>query len=295
MVVIRRCVIFKRKEILLLIFLLSLSACNNLTTGDLAQLSSTQMADTPTSTLPSETLTATNTFPPIHTFPSFHMVTETPTASLTFTPTFTPTPTETPTLTPTLTPIPTLGPLRGKVNVERLSCRFGPGVMYLFRFSVYGKINVIGRMEGSSWLLVKATRSAEPCWVNGDYMTIEGDVASMEPKDPHIVLPWSPPEYGYGPLTGVSAVRNGDEVTVFWDPLYLRAGDDSEQFPYVVEAWVCQNGEFVFSPVGSYALAAKVIDERGCYEQSHARVFAAEKHGYTKWVNIPWPPHEDSP
>lgn len=214
------------------------------------------------------------------------MVTETPTRTSTFTPT------EIPTLTPTLTPIPTLGPLKGRVIVDRLSCRFGPGVMYLFRFSVYGKINVIGRMEGSSWLLVKASRSAEPCWVNGDYMTIEGDVVSLEVKDPHIVLPWSP---YYGPLTGVSAVRNGDEVTVFWDPLYLRAGDDSLQIPYVVEAWVCQGGEFVFSPVGSYALAAKVIDERGCYEQSHARVFAAEKHGYTQWVNVPWPPHTYPP
>ncbi len=123
-------------------------------------------------------------------------------------------------------------------------------------------------------------------------MTIEGDVTSLEPKDPHIVLPWSP---YYDHLTGVSAVRNGDEVTVFWNPLYLRAGDDSLQTPYVVEAWVCQNGEFVFSPVGAYTSAAKVTDERGCDEQSHARVFAAEKHGYTQWVNIPWPPHQEAP
>jgi hypothetical protein len=163
--------------------------------------------------------------------------------------------------------------------------------VYLFKFSVFGKIEVIGRMEGSSWLLVRAIGGKNSCWVNGEYMTLEGDVANLEPKDPHIVLPWSP---YYGPLTSVSAVRNGDVVTVFWDPLYLRAGDSALQVPYVVEAWVCQNGEFVFSPVGAYTFAAKVIDEPGCSELSHARVFAAEKHGYTKWVNIPWPPHAES-
>jgi hypothetical protein len=163
--------------------------------------------------------------------------------------------------------------------------------MYLFKFSVYGKIEVIGRMEGSSWLLVRAIGGKNSCWVNGDYVELLGEKVVLEPKDPHVVLPWSP---YYGPLTGVYAARNGDIVTVFWDPLYLRAGDDSEQIPYVVEAWVCQDGEFVFAPVGAYAFAAEVRDEAGCSEESHGRVFAAEKHGYTQWITIQWPPHEEN-
>ena len=229
--------------------------------------------------LPSPTLQPTHTNTPVP--PS-----ETPTETPTLTPTFTPTPSSTP--TPTL--IPRYEILRGVVIPERLSCRFGPGVMFLFKFSVFGKIEVIGRMEGSSWLLVRAIGGKNSCWVNGDYLDLQGEKFVLEPKDPHVVLPWSP---YYGPLTGVYAARFGDKVSVFWDPLYLIAGDDSLQAPYVVEAWVCQDGEFVFAPVGAYVLAAEVRDEPGCSEESHGRVFAAEKHGYTKWIEIQWPPHEE--
>jgi hypothetical protein len=32
-----------------------------------------------------------------------------------------------------------------------------------------------------------------------------------------------------------------------------------------------------------------VQDQTGCSEPSHARLFAAEKHGYTRPVEVPWP------
>jgi hypothetical protein len=150
---------------------------------------------------------------------------------------------------------------------------------------------VIGRLEDASWVLIKVFNSSDPCWVNAEMMDIKGDVMSVAPVDIHIVLPWSP---YYGPLINVSATRVGDEVTVFWDPLILRAGDDSEQVPYVLEAWVCQDGKIVFTPVGSYSTAAKVVDEAGCEEESYGRVLAAEKHGYTKWVVVPWPAHDET-
>ena len=120
-------------------------------------------------------------------------------------------------------------------------------------------------------------------------MEIKGDVISVEPVDPHIVQAWSP---YYGPLTNVSAKRddeNPSKVTVFWSPLVLRAGDDAEQVPYVIEAWICQEGEIVFTPIPAYQTVADVIDEPGCEEPSHARILAAEKHGYTSPVEIPWP------
>jgi len=105
----------------------------------------------------------------------------------------------------------------------------------------------------------------------------------------YIPLPQSP---YYGPPTGVKATRDGNEVTVFWYGIKLKAGDDSEQFPYLVEAWVCQNGQIIFTPVGSYATAVKITDEPGCAEPSHGRLYGVEKHGYTKWVEIPWPQHK---
>ena len=97
-----------------------------------------------------------------------------------------------------------------------------------------------------------------------------GDLNYVPYVDPHSVLAWSP---YYDSLTGVSASRDENDlnkVTVFWNPLYLRAGDSAEQVPYVVEAWVCQDGEHVFVPVGSYSTAAEVIDEPGCEIPSHA-------------------------
>lgn len=227
---------------------------------------------------------------------------EKPTITLTGTVTFTHTPTETftPTLTqtPTVTETPTLTPtyaiLRGKVIPDSLNCRYGPGAMYLYKYGLYAGSNleIIGRIDSGTWILVEAIGGSNACWVNANQMEIKGDVMTVAPVDPHIVMAWSP---YYGALTGVSATRAGNDVTVFWNALNLRAGDDSEQIPYVLEAWVCIDGQIVFTPVGSYSLAAKVSDEAGCSEPSHGRVFAAEKHGYTPWMTVPWPSHDVLP
>lgn len=152
-----------------------------------------------------------------------------------------------------------------------------------------GNFEIIGRDELGTWVLIQAIGGDNPCWVKADLMELKGEVLSLEPVDVHIVQGWSP---YYPPLTNVSAVRDENDeskVTVFWSPLVLRAGDDAEQVPYVVEAWVCQNGEIVFTPIGAYEPVALVIDEPGCDAPSHGRVLAAEKHGYTAPVEIPWP------
>ena len=225
-------------------------------------------ADTPT--LPPVTETATVT------------PTETPTSSATATPA----PTQT--STPTPSPTPTYAVLRGKVIPDKLSCRFGPGAPYLYKYGllVTTTVEIIGRMDLSNWVLVQAIGGSNPCWVRGDFLDIEGDALSLEPLDPHIVLAWSP---YYQALTGVTATRDEEMVTVRWDPLVLRPGDDSEQIPYVVEAWVCVDGEFRFIASGWYENVAQITDEGGCGGRSRARVAAAEKHGYTPWVQIEWP------
>jgi hypothetical protein len=79
-------------------------------------------------------------------------------------------------------------------------------------------------------------------------------------------------------------------VKISWQELVLHEGDDSGQYPYLVEAWVCQAGQLLFTPVGTYATSLSLRDEPGCPNPSHARLAAAEKHGYTAWVEIPWPP-----
>jgi hypothetical protein len=224
----------------------------------------------------------------------------TETSTVTPEPTQTTTPTETASPTATETPAPTLTPtfvqsLRAKVIVEgRLSCRFGPGAPFLYKFS-YAKgttIELLGRMEFSHWVLTRAVGGTNHCWVNGgpQFLQIDGELMSLAPVDPHMVLAWSP--YYTNGMSGVSASRDRNVVTVRYNGLVLRAGDDSEQTPYLLEAWVCQNGEFVFTAEGSYSFAIDVQDEPGCSQPSHGRVAAAEKHGYTPFVEVEWPDYQ---
>jgi hypothetical protein len=147
-------------------------------------------------------------------------------------------------------------------------------------------------MEYSHWVLAQAVGGDNRCWVNGgpEFLQIDGEPMALPIKDPHVVLPWSP--YYPNGMGGVTATRDGSLVTVQYGGLVLRAGDDSEQTPYLLEAWVCQNGEFAFTAEGSYGYAIEVVDEPGCNEVSHGRVAAAEKHGYTPFVDVPWPTFE---
>ena len=235
------------------------------------------------------TATATETATPTATATYTPTETATPTLTPTETPTETPTPTPTATETPTPEPSPTPGELRGVVTGEQMACRFGPGKAYFFKFSVFRDttLEIIGRMEYGKYLLVRSIGGdwKNTCWTHGDFIEPQGSLEHVPYVDPHTVFPWSP---YYDALTGVSASRNGSVVLVTWDALVLRAGDDSEQFPYLIEAWVCQNGEHVFEAVGSYNTKADVLDEPGCDTPSHARIMGVEKHGYTRWVEISW-------
>lgn len=220
-----------------------------------------------------------------------------PTAAPSETPLPSPTHTATPfpTVTPTPTPVPTYVRLRGKVIIDQAVCHYGPGAPYLYKYGVYkgNNLEILRRVELGNYVEVQAIGGNNPCWVRVDYLEIQGDWMNLEPVSADEVrLPQSP---YYGPPTGVSARRDGNVVTVFWHPLVLRAGDDSEQVPYIVEAWVCQEGQFVFIPAGSYQTAVKITDEPGCPAPSRGRLLAAEKHGYTRPVEIPWPQADETP
>jgi hypothetical protein len=199
-----------------------------------------------------------------------------------------PTSSNTPTAlnTPTGVPISTI--LRGVV-LQRANCRYGPGAPYLYKYGLLADtpMDIIGRNDLGTWLLIQAHGGDNPCWIKASLMEVQGDVLSAAPT--YIPLPLSP---YYGALSGVAAVRKGDEVIVSWQPLSLRSGDEVDfviEAPYIIEAWVCQDGKLVFIPVGAYTNLATIRDEAGCSEASHVRIYGAEKHGYTPWVEIPWP------
>jgi hypothetical protein len=208
-------------------------------------------------------------------------------ASATPFPSITPTPAKpsTPTTIPSPAISPTYAILRGTV-LEQANCRYGPGAAYLYKYGVYKDyyMDIIGRNETGTWVVVRAIGGTNPCWVKASLIDIKGDVMSLAPT--WLPLPESP---YYGPLTGVWAERTGNEVIISWNPLNLNPGDDSLQYPYLVEAWLCENGQLSFIPSGTWDTMLTVHDEAGCAEASHARIYGVEKHGYTAWVTIPWP------
>lgn len=262
--------------LILMMLALALAGCGKNPT-------TTPSTSTPTRvTLPSATAAPTQ-IPPTATFQPAETGTATPAPSATPSPTLT--------QTPSPTPIPTYIKLRGEVLVGQAVCHYGPGAPYLYKYGVIqgNRLEILARDPRGIYVEVQAIGGNNPCWVKAEYMKINGDVMSaVRPVDPEteVRLPMSP---YYGPVASVSASRSGDKVTVFWSPVVLKAGDDSEQFDYLIEAWVCRAGELVFTPVGSYQAAAEIQDESGCAQPSHARLYAVEKHGYTRWVEIPWP------
>ncbi len=219
----------------------------------------------------------------------------TQTASATITPSKTMTPQATPSLTATATTTstatisPTYAILRGEVSVPHVSCFYGPHKSYLYKYGLVGGSNleIIGRNVDTNYIQVRAIGGTNPCWMNAEWMTIKGDITAIEPIDPmSLSLPQSP---YYGPLSGVIALRERDTVTVTWNFLNISPGKDSEQEPYLLEAWVCQQRKIVFIPLGVYQNIIQLVDELGCDLLSHARVYGVEKHGYTLPVEVLWP------
>lgn len=212
-----------------------------------------------------------------------------PTTTTTATPTPEPTSTSTPTASPTSTntPMPTYVVLSGTVNQKRVSCFYGPSRAYLYKYGLRqgNHLEIIGYLEDTGYIEVRAIGGSNPCWMNLEWMDVEGDIGNVKPVDPlDIMLPQSP---YYGPLTWVKATRTGNEVMITWEEMGMSPGDDSEQEPYLVEVWVCRNERLTFIPTGVYYTKVVVMDEPGCNEQSFGRVYGVEKYGYTKPREIP--------
>ena len=210
-------------------------------------------------------------------------------------PTDTTVPTDTATLaptdTPTQTPLPVVESLKATVTADLLSCRYGPGAYYLFLYGLRKDANIklIGRTDANNWVYVDGKNK---CWVNTNYLEIQGNPMSLEIVYPGKVnLPVSP---YYPPTTILSATREGNTVNVSWQDIPLRAGDEENDRMnhYIIEVWRCEAGQIVFEPLATNYLEISFVDEPGCSEPSRGRVFVQEKHGFAGPADIPWPPHE---
>lgn len=191
--------------------------------------------------------------------------------------------------TATNTPLPILESIKATVIADKLVCRYGPGAnyLYLIAFNRTTPVTLIGRADGNNWVLVE--NSPQKCWVNSEFLQIEGDPKQLKSLYPDgYKIPVSP---YYGPTTVLSATREGDEITVSWIEIIVSPGkyESPNMFPYIVEVWHCVNGEFIFETLGTTYPAIKFIDQPGCDQPSRGRVYIQEKHGYAGPADIPWP------
>lgn len=226
---------------------------------------------TPTVTqTPNPTATATYTPTP----------TITPSPTFTFTPTITSTPTIT--LTPSITPTPTFEFPDANVLMQA-NCRYGPGTAYLYAHGLYEGDHALvhGRTYNGTWLWVQPDDLTWHCWVSASVVEVEGDINTVV-----VVQRQLPKSTLYGPPKSVKAVRNGDEVTVTWNAVWMTEDDDRG---YLIEADVCQNGHLIDVAVATNGTSYTFLDEENCDRRSSGALFTVEKHGYTDPVTIPWP------
>jgi hypothetical protein len=263
----------KSQTLFLAITILTLTGCSSL-------------ISTPTNT-PTANMPLTSTILPTSTSTPAPTETATPTNTPTVTQSLTPIDTSTPTLTPTLAE--TLPPPVGILDVDQANCRYGPGAAYLYKFGLYKgiKMEIQGRTDRGDWVYVLPKWYETGCWIKASLLQVTGDVMSAEPY--YGILPFS--EY-YPPPKITGLTRKGDEVWIAWEDVGMT---EDKYRGYLIEAWLCQEGEIVFTPVHIDGTFVILTDKAGCDEPSKARIFTAEKHGYSKWRIIPWPPHEPTP
>jgi len=223
-------------------------------------------------------------------------VTPSQTPTLTYTPSASATVTFTPTVTETIGPsvTPTFAAPVVTVN-QQAHCRYCPNKAYLHAAVLYaGDVGTVqGRINPalSRWLFIKFDKLNYYCWVAPSVVDVTGNVETiriMEFTDRF--LPG--PSVLYDHPHGVSAVREGKNVTISWDVLKMTDDDDRG---YFLDLFVCQDGAYLWWPVAldnrdktSYTIK----DEAGCPLPSSGRLYGVEKHAYTIPIEINWPQPE---
>lgn len=265
----------KLKNLFFLILLIIPNFACNLSNQIPTAFPSAVTEHTATTILPSETLTQTLTVA----------------STFTLLPTDTALP-STPTEAPTSIPVPTVPSLRATVTADRLSCRYGPGPEYLYLFALRQTANIklIGRVDAENWDWFMVENQVN-CWVKAEFLDIQGEPLSLPIVYPNEAkLPVTP---YYPPSEVLRAERDNitHEVTVSWVEVPVSLGDyeDDSMQTYIIEVWRCEGGQLIFDPLATRFTAIKFMDEPGCAELSHGRVFVQEKHGYAGPAEIPWP------
>ena len=249
---------------IILLILIFVSAC----------APSTEQQATPT--IPPGTATETLTDTPEATF--------TPTRTVTSEPTITSTPTIA--LSPTITSTPTFAFPSVTVN-KQAHCRYGPSVAYLHAADLYpGDVGTVrGRFIYSNWLYIKFDKLNYFCWAAPSVVDVVGDISTVAYTELNLQSIGS---NMYGPPGNVTAVRDGNKVTISWNNVEMTLDDDRG---YLLELFVCQDS-FLYWWTDSYpdqdSTSYTVKDEAGCAQPSSGKLYTVEKHGFSEPAIIPW-------
>jgi hypothetical protein len=218
-----------------------------------------------------------------------------PTVTLTRTATSRPTNTLTPTLevspTATATPsqIATATFAFPSVTVNKQAhCRYGPSVAYLHAADLYpGDIGTVrGRYIYSNWLYIKLDKLNYFCWAAPSVVDVVGDVSTVAYKELNLQSIGS---NQYGPPNNVTAVRDGNSVTISWNKVEMTKDKDRG---YLLELFVCQDTIYLWwtdSYPDQDSTSYTVKDEAGCAQPSSGKLYTVEKHGFSEPAIIPWP------
>jgi hypothetical protein len=190
-------------------------------------------------------------------------------------------------LSPTATATPTFAFPTVTVN-KQAHCRYGPSVAYLHAADLYAGDagSVRGRYIYSNWLYVKFDKLNYFCWVAPSVVDVVGDVSTVAYKELNLQSIGS---NQYGPPSGVTAVRAGNQVTITWNQVKMTKDKDRG---YLLELFVCQDTIYKWwtdSYPDQESTSYTVKDEAGCAQPSSGKLYTVEKHGFSEPAIIPWP------
>lgn len=253
---------------ILLLFAISLSTCSQPT----ALSTPTTPPPTTTAPPPTDTLqpspTATATIEPSATY------TSSPSPSPTITET--PTPADTPTSSPTPTPEAAIATALGTIN-----CRYGPDKQYLYAWGLSegDTAEVKGKNATGAWLWVVPHDTVWTCWITASAVEMNVDIETID-----VVYPVLLTNAQVAPPTGVHAMRNGDKVTISWNP-----AAPAVDLGYLIEARICLGTypwDLVFSTTNT---SYTITDPTTCGTSSYGTLRVFNKLGYSTSVTIAWP------
>lgn len=254
--------------ILILFVVIILAACSQ------AQAQPTATIPPPTSTLQPPTNTVAPSETPSPTASPTLTVTASPSPSPTITET--PTPENTATTTPTATPETAIATALGSIN-----CRYGPDKAYLYAWGLSegDTAEVKGKNATGQWLWVTPHDTIWNCWITASAVSLNVIVEDIDVVYPQLIT-----NPAVAPPKGISAVRNGDKVTISWNP-----APPAVDLGYLIEARICLGAyqwDMVFSTQNT---SYTINDPQSCNADSYGQLRVFNKLGYSTAVNISWP------